>query len=301
MPEARHHSEGEPLVLRLSPGPSPRLRWGERIPLKATANGGVLLDLSEVRFAEPTLALRLAASEAVHAAEGAPFEIVPPRDTKVRNYLGRAGLAKHMGLAEQPHAKDVLMPITRIADSSEVEPTAERLAGAAAKLPGALAPTNHALVLALGELCDNACSHGENDHGTFVLAQRFGSSRLVLAVGDLGVGIPVHLGEALQTRQDVAQAKLIARALKRGVSGANGHGEVDSNGEVRGNGLPKILETLRGLGMPAAEFGVWSGVGRVGVRMRPQPQTRRRVDDVNSRTVGTWIEVVLSSTLAGRG
>src|SRR5260221_2399973 len=296
MPEARHHSEGERLVLRLSPGPSPKLRWGERVPLRATTNGGVLLDLSEVEFAEPTLALRLAASEAVHEGEGAPFGIVPTNGRNVRNYLGRAGLAKHMGHEEQPRPEAVLMPVTRIAEPREVEPAAERLAQAAAKLPGGLAPTNHALVLALSELCANACSHGCNDHGTFVLAQRFGSSRLVLAVGDLGIGIPVHLGEALHAANDEVQGRLIARALERGVSGVNGKAEGHGNGEVRGNGLPKILDTLRELGMPAAEFSVWSGMGRVSVRMRPQPQTRRRVGDVGSHTLGTWIEAVLAST-----
>jgi hypothetical protein len=249
-----------------------------------------VLDLTGVRFAEPTLALRLAASEAVHAAHEAPFEIVPPRNRRVRDYLGRAGLARQMGLPERPGTEDVLMPITRLADPCEVEPAVEQLAHAAKQLPGALAGTHHALTAALGELGGNACSHGKNEHGAFALAQRFGSSRVVLAVGDLGVGIPVHLGEALRAREGEAQASLVAKALERGVSGA---AAVD--GEVRGNGLPSTIEKLRGQSMPTAEFGVWSGTGRVGIRMRPQPYVRRRINDVSSHTVGTWIEVVISS------
>jgi len=292
----RRDSNGRPTILRLSPGPSPRLRWGERVPLAATDAGGLVLDLTDIQFAEPTLALRLAASEAVHDAEGIPFGVVPPRRPKVRDYLARAGLADLMGLEDPPQASDVMMPITRVRRVSDVEGVVEqfgnRLDDASDLLPGRLAGAADALVVALSELCGNACSHGRNDHGTFVLAQRFGASRLVLAIGDLGVGIPVHLREALSLSEQTAQAEVIRQALERGVTGVRG--------QIRGNGLPATVEAIRELGMPAAELGIWSGAGRVRAQMRPQPALRHRVRDVSSYTQGTWIEVVLSSTPSGR-
>jgi hypothetical protein len=265
------------------------------VPLDPAANGGLELDLSGVRFAGPTLALRLAAADAVHSASGVPFTIVPPRSSRARAYLARTGLAARMGLEQPAQAADVLMPITRIDHSSGVEPAAEQLQKAAVALPGGLAQAAPALVLALSELGGNACIHGESDHGAFMLAQRFGRSRLVLAVGDLGVGIPAHLGEALHADRRTGEAGLIARALKPGVTGVR-NGSPDEN---HGNGLPNLLETIRDLGMPEAELCIWSGVGRVSVRMRSQP-VRPRLNDIGSFTRGTWIEVVLASSETGK-
>jgi hypothetical protein len=262
------------------------------VPLAATANGGLVVDLRDIRFAEPTLTLRLAASQQVHAARGMPFAIVPPHRPRVRDYLARAGLAVSMGMDPQPQGADVLMPVTRITRIDGVERKVARLAEAAESLPKGLAPASNALVLALSELAANACSHGESDHGAFVLAQQFGTSRLVLAVGDLGVGIPVHLRGALPGIGQSEQARLIAQALEPGVTGVKG--------EVRGNGLPKTVDTLREAGMAAAELGIWSGAGRVSVQMRATPGHRRRIANVGSYTPGTWVEVVLASNSALR-
>jgi hypothetical protein len=257
---------------------------------------GVTIDLGAVRFASPTLALRLAASEAVHKAAGEPFKLLPPADRRVRAYLARAGLAEQMGVEPHSEAADVLVPITRIEPRSEgVEATVRGLQEAIKFLPNGLVVSKEALVLALSELGGNACSHGENPHGTFILAQRLGPSRLVLAVGDIGVGIPTHLGAALGANGRAGEGKLIAKALEPGVTGVRDA----SPEEKRGSGLPRLLETIRDLGMPAAELSIWSGVGRVSVRMRSQPAPRRSVVNVGSKTPGTWTEVVLASRQAG--
>jgi len=290
-----HYFERGKSTLRLSSGPSPRIRWGERVPLEAVA-GGVTIDLGAVRFAAPTLALRLAASKAVHEAADEPFGLLPPSDRRVRDYLARAGLATQMGVEVPPDSADVLIPMTRIGPGSEgVETTVKGLQEATESLPKNLARSKDALVLALSELGGNACSHGDNPHGTFILAQRLGSSHLVLAVGDVGVGIPTHLGAALGSNGRADEGKLIAKALEPGVTGVRDAPPE----EKRGSGLPRLLETIRDLEMPAAEFCIWSGVGRVNVRMRSRPATRRSVLDVRSKTPGTWTEVVLTSRQAG--
>jgi hypothetical protein len=296
MSGAPRNSTGEPFRLRLSPGPSPRIRWGERVPLEPTPNG-VVIDLDALKFAAPTLALRLAASDAVHDADGKPFAIDPPQDRRARNYLARIGLAEMMGLEPPaPRAADVLVPVTRVPCSSDVEPTAVQLEKAAGTLPAELKQPIKALVHALSELGGNACSHGDNEHGTFVLAQRFGPSNLVLAVGDLGVGIPVHLGKAQRNGNRAAEAELIAEALEPGVTGVRDK----RPNEEHGNGLPEIVERIRALEMPATELTIWSGFGRVSVQTRSQPTPRRFIRKVSSYTPGTWIEVVLTSREAGR-
>lgn len=273
------------LVARLSPGPSPQIHWGERLPLRATACDGVLVDLADVAFAAPTLALRLAAS-AVHAAAGTDFQVVAPASKRVRRYLASAGLSGLLGLADDPPGEAMLLPITRIAHPDDVEQAGERLQSAlATRLPCQLAPCADALMLALSELCDNACTHGKSEHGAFLMAHRDSQERLLLAVGDLGVGIPEHLSSALHgTLQKGEEGRLIAQALRPGVSGAS----VD-----RGNGLPRIIETVRELALPRAELAIWSGAGRISVRLGGVLERRSRV--VGCDTPGAWVEIVLAS------
>jgi anti-sigma regulatory factor (Ser/Thr protein kinase) len=258
------------------------------LPLRTTECEGVLVDLADVVFATPTLALRLAASAAVHAAAGTDFQVLPPVSDRVCRYLARAGLNSLLGVAEHHPGADVLLPVTRIEQAEEVEQAGERLQAALASgLPRQLKPCSDALMLALSELCDNACSHGKSEHGAFLMAQREGPNRLLLAVGDLGVGIPEHLSSALNgtTLERGEEGRLIARALQRGVSGAS----VD-----RGNGLPQIIETVRELELPHAELAIWSGVGRITVRLGDVHERRPRI--VGCDTPGAWVEIVLASS-----
>jgi anti-sigma regulatory factor (Ser/Thr protein kinase) len=274
------------MVMRLSGGPSPRIRWGERVPLHSPALGGLAIDLAEVKFAEPTLALRLAASASVHRCAEVPFLIAAPRDESVRAYLARAGLAREMGLPEPSPSDDILLPATRIQECSEVEPVGERLQEALeALVPASFDAGKEALMCAYSELCDNACTHGESEHGTFVLAQRYGPQHLVLAIGDLGKGIPDHLASAQPQLEEEHSGSRIARALEPGISGAEG--------TERGDGLPDILTAIGEPQLADSQLRIWSGEGRV--IHRP---TRNRLEGrlVAAYTPGTWAEVVVASS-----
>lgn len=59
-----------------------------------------------------------------------------------------------------------------------------------------LARLGSAFVMATSELADNAVIHGRNEVGAYVAAQRYKTTRCVLSIGDLGVGIPEHLRRA---------------------------------------------------------------------------------------------------------
>jgi hypothetical protein len=274
------------MVMRLSGGRSPRIRWGERVPLHSPAPGGLAIDLSEVKFAEPTLALRLAASAAVHHGAEVPFLIAPPQEKAVREYLTRAGLGAEMGIDYTGPDHDILLPATRILECAEVEPAGERLHEALEeKLPRSFNAAKEALKCAFSELCDNACTHGESEHGVFLLAQRYGPKDLVLAVGDLGIGIPDHLVEAQPELKGEHQGNRIVRAMEPGMSGASGTG--------RGDGLPDVLEAICIPHLAESQLRIWSGEGRV-IHGQSARKPEGRV--VSSYTPGTWAEVVIASS-----
>ncbi len=262
--------------------PSRQIDWGERIPLDG-GRGGLHLDMSAVEFADPTMAVRLAAVRTLHEQTGRPFAISPPPATPVRRYLARAGLGRLVG--EEPCAggADMLLPVTHLRRQAQIDPLGEELEVALGKLPRGLAAGAAQLNCAFSELCLNACTHGKSDHGAFVMLQRLGPDHLVLVVGDLGVGIPDHVVGHLPDLAGFNEGRRIANALRLGVSGA---------GAKRGDGLARIVESIRKAGKPAGELRIWSGTGRV--RMRPG---ERRANDwtVGSRTQGTWAEFLLSS------
>ncbi len=276
----------EPLprqLLRLVGGRSPRLRWGERVPLEPVS-GGLLVDLRRLDFAEPMLALRLGACATVQEEAGERFLVVAPRRPQVSSYLARTGLT--LLPAPQPRqASDILLPTTRIRHPAEVEPVGEALQRALASLPGQLASGEGPMMRAFSELCDNACTHGRSEHGMFLLAQRLGSRRLVLVVGDLGIGIPQHLGSAHPELAVNNEGRLIVKALEPGVSGAAGR-------RPRGGGLPRIIEAIRESQFARCELRIWSGTGRVHTG-RPLESPRGRL--VSSFTRGAWTEVVLTT------
>jgi hypothetical protein len=270
-------------LLRLVGGRSPRLRWGERVPLEPVS-GGLLIDLRRLDFAEPMLALRLNACAAVQEAAGERFLVMAPRRPRVSSYLARTGLT--LLPAPRPRqAGDILLPATRIRHPAEVEPVGEVLQHALAGLPGELASGEGPMMRAFSELCDNACTHGRSEHGMFLLVQRLGSRRLALVVGDLGIGIPQHLGSAHPELGVSDEGRLIVKALEPGVSGAGGR-------RPRGGGLPRIIEAIQDSQFARYELRIWSDTGRVHTG-RPLESPRGRL--VSSFTHGTWTEVVLTT------
>jgi signal transduction histidine kinase len=237
------------------------------------------------------LALRLAACKAVHEKAEKPFLLVNPKLQSVRSYLTHVGLIdRQLKDDGGDSSSEILLPITRIPRASEVEAVGERLHRALCDLPPPLAGASELLMCAFSELCDNAVTHGRNPYGTFLLAQRNGSTRLSLTVGDLGVGIPRHLVDALPDLAAIHEARRIVKALQPGVSGASGR-------RPRGSGLPRIIETIREAPLPNGELRIWSDTGRVLVGGDTQ-NPRGRI--VNAQTRGTWTEVLFSTAPSRR-
>lgn len=139
----------------------------------------------------------------------------------------------------------------------------------------------------VGELIDNALTHGGCPHGCFVAAQRYsgatsGSPRVEFAVADSGQGILAHLRQRSKFSQLANAERALARALQREVTGAE-------LGQGRGNGLPDLVSAGAANG---GRFVLRSDAGFAAVRLRANtsPDTYRSPCAIQ----GTWAWVQLS-------
>jgi hypothetical protein len=237
-----------------------------------------------VSFIEPTMALRLAAAAQRHAAANEPLLIDPLPAAGACSYLERVGLGALVGSEVRPGGADVLFPVTHVAHTDELNPLGEELELALrVHLPQRFHRLGPQLKRAYSELGDNACTHGESEHGTFLVLQRYGRDQVLLAVGDLGIGIPRHISAAIPGLGSKDDGRRIAEALRQGVSGG---------GDERGDGLARIVAAIRRAEFAESELRIWSGAGRV----RAHKATRGTNDWlVGSHTQGTWAEFVLRS------
>jgi hypothetical protein len=142
--------------------------------------------------------------------------------------------------------------------------------------------------MAIGELCDNAVSHGRSEHGVYVAAQRYQSTRCVLAIGDLGMGIPEHLRR--QHPQLIDDGDAIAEATKQGVTGVAG-----AEAQHRGNGYYHLVDEMQTTQIPIGLLRIWSGSGRFSLAMADGRQTMRRGRSTDEPTRGTWVRLELAT------
>lgn len=190
--------------------------------------------------------LRLRAFIDWHAFRGHAIHITPPTNVGVRHYLVRMGVFADLpedcscdaGTVKGTNKKDVLVELTRMTSPTEVEELDYRLQDLlGAHFPGNSARLAAAFMVATGELADNATTHGRNDVGAYVAAQRYQTSRCVLAIGDLGVGIPTHMRRAYPELADDGLA--ILEAIKEGVTAAE-----TGEREHRGIGYATMIEKM---------------------------------------------------------
>ena len=153
-----------------------------------------------------------------------------------------------------------------------------------AHFKGGLSGLAEAFTRTVGEISDNATTHGHSRVGTsYVAAQRYEHDRCVLAIGDLGVGIPEHMRRTFPGLQDDGEA--IREATKEGVSG--------TGDPLRGVGYQYVIDGLKETKIAHGELCVWSGNGRFRVETQNGIQERRRAWSVEEATSGTWVRLEL--------
>ncbi len=268
--------------------------WGAWVPLRTPPGDSLLLDLSALEFADPLFLLRLRGFIDWHAAEGRAVRIVPPTSTNVRNYLARMHLADDLparcecdlGSVRGQDQSHVLIPIRRLGSNLDSDALDYELdALYAAHFTGRLGGLADAFTRTVGEMCDNATTHGVSPLGAYVAAQRYAQTRAVLAVGDLGVGVPEHIRRALPHLTDDGEA--LAEATKEGVTATgNPH---------RGIGYQYVIDGIIESGIPRGELRVWAGRGQFRVDVRRGRETAREAWTVERPTVGTWVRLELST------
>jgi hypothetical protein len=272
--------------------------WGEWMILtSADVNGTVLrpvvLDLSNLQFADPLFLARTRAFIDWHCSLGRHVRIIKPRQRWIRRYLERMHLACDLpddcecdlGTIGQDERSDVLIPIRRlesVQDSDRLDEELGELYGA--HFQGPLGGLADAFSKTVSEMSDNATTHGKSKVGTsYVAAQRYKKDRCVLVIGDLGIGIPAQMREKFPALEDDGDA--IREATKEGIT--------TTGNPHRGVGFQYVIDGLKNEFIARGELRVWSGKGRFRVETRRGVQERRRAWTIEDETVGTWARLEL--------
>ncbi len=270
-------------------------RWGEWAILRDPPEDTVVLDLSEVRFADPLFLLRLRGFIDLHCFNGHAVRVVRPRSIAVRNYLVRMDFGEDLpdrcdcdlGGVMTQNRGDVLIPIRRLTSRIDSDRPDDELATLlSAQFVGRLGFLADAFTRTAGEMCDNATTHGRSPVGVaYITAQRYQQQRCVLAIGDLGIGIPEHMRRAFPHLTDDGQA--IREATKEGVTG--------TGDPHRGIGYQWVIDGMKETKVPGGELRIWSGRGACRVLVLAGRQVRREARAVEGRTVGTWVRLELAA------
>jgi Histidine kinase-, DNA gyrase B-, and HSP90-like ATPase len=212
--------------------------------------GVASLDLARTAFVDAYALTGLACFVASAARDGLPVRVVLPEDPDVRSWLSRmhfgdvleafdVQVAGEMPRVVEHDRRDALIELQRFQDAHGSDRLAsfvwERLEG------GADGEVVNQLFEATGELGANVVEHADSPSGGFVTAQRYKAGtpdeRIIVSVGDAGIGIR----ESLRPRYgEMTDDVAIGRAIRWHVSRVPDEG--------RGQGLPGVVEGVRGLG-----------------------------------------------------
>jgi hypothetical protein len=263
------------------------------IALRGDEPREIVLDLSDLEYVDALLLARMRGFIDLNAAAGRRIEIVRPNKPWVCSYLEWMHLAGELpgncdcdlAALKAPGTSKILIPVTRLRSPTDVVDLEQALGDLyLAHFSGPLAKLAEAFTRTVGEISDNATTHGKSSVGvSYVAAQRYKQERCVLAVGDLGIGIPTHMRRAFSELGDDGDA--IRVATREGKSG--------TGDPQRGIGYQYVIDGLKDKRIASGELCVWSGQGRFRVETRAGIQERRRAWTIDEATGGTWVRLEL--------
>jgi anti-sigma regulatory factor (Ser/Thr protein kinase) len=135
--------------------------------------------------------------------------------------------------------------------------------------------------MAISELCGNAVEHGENPLGCYVAAQRY-KTHTVLAVGDLGCGIPTRIRDHFRgVEGDPAALEL---ALREGVT--------TTGRSSRGQGFYWVMEEAAQSHVRRAKLDIRAGRGHLARVLDWRGQMKTTAKAAPNK-IGTWVTVEL--------
>jgi hypothetical protein len=249
------------------------------------------IDLSGLVWATPFDVAALAAMWCYQEAVGHTPTLVLPTDPLVRAYLVDMGLAGFIpgdwGSGGGSKIEAPWLPLTRVHSADQWDDLQNVIWPIARAKLGTYELAQRTLDI-LGELVDNAATHGRSDVGTFVCAQRYGGTTsglppgVWLGITDAGVGIPAHLRrnpKYTQIRADTDLIRLARHPWVTGTADRRGWGLVDVFEKAAEAGLSRVLIRSGG-----AQGAFWLRPGR-------RPSARYRA--CTPPTQGTWIHVLV--------
>ncbi|MDX3847873.1 hypothetical protein [Streptomyces europaeiscabiei] len=268
------------------PGRHPLLRGTLR--LQETARPGLIVDARRLEFASPLDLAAVAALAHTHAAGGAEIALLLPERRGVASYLQRMDLLKHL-----PEGARVAGPLPEEERNDHSASLLEvtRLTGAAVRDVNqriGLVATSHLgkrfgrqAFTGLGELIDNAVSHGASELGAFITAQAYsgrttGRRRLEVSICDTGIGVLDHLRRNQQHSDVTDSIHALERALSPRISGTD---------EDRGYGLPDVLDGVRKTAITSLILRSGDGAVTASHYRQHAFTSYRRIPE---RVAGTW-------------
>jgi hypothetical protein len=248
-----------------------------------SAKNEMVLDASDLGGIHPLFAARLALWLDRQQTSGLQITIREPRDEATRRLFRAFRLGEAIGgVADALAVNDpeVIIRPTRLVRLTEVDLLADTMVQPLVDHFEDAAVVRDAVLMAISELCQNAVEHGTNPAGCVVAASRGrvdGIRKIMLGIGDLGIGIPDHIRHAHP--EFVLDEHAIGQALEEGVSGTQ-------RGD-RGYGFSWVLKETLSSAATSAEMLIRSGEGTFRRKI-----VDARIDDHGWRTPragGTWI------------
>jgi hypothetical protein len=213
-------------------GRAPFALEGLGVERRPEAKDKLTFDLSGLELASP---LDVAALALLAGCVDEGPQVIAPHSEEVTAYLGAMGLPAAIGWSpDVPPAVDTgfSIPVRRLEHPDEWEDTARALSGPMHEELGR--DVADSVWQVLGELADNAGTHGASPVGYYIAGQFYSgrSSHMVsgmwIAVVDAGIGIRAHLS---QTHGEISNDEsAIKLAVQPGVTGTyppRGYGLVD--------------------------------------------------------------------------
>jgi hypothetical protein len=223
----------------------------------ASGKSEAVLDASDLIGLHPLLAVRLALWLDGLKASNARIAITEPHDASTRRLFQAFRLGEEVGGIATALADDdpeIIIRPTRLTGLTEVDLLADKMVQPLVDHFDDAAVVRDAILMAISELCQNAVEHGANPAGCGVAASRGevdGVNKIMLGIGDLGIGIPKHIRKARPGL--VLDEHAIGQALEEGVSGTQ---RAD-----RGFGFSWVLKETLSSAATSAEMLIRSGEG----------------------------------------
>lgn len=225
----------------------------------------LVLDARYLTWASPLELAAIVTLAVTAATRGRQPTLLLPHNDDVASYMARMDVLEHLdGIAKidktvvtqsRSDHRSKLMEVTGVTGANAAAVT-ETLGAMAVERLGPR--VGIAAFKSLGELLDNATTHGQSDVGAFTAAQLYsgatsGRPGFEFAVCDAGVGILEHLRTSYRY-QDLDDGRVaLERALENGVSGTpecRGYGLGDLGDAVTRTGAGRLI--LRGAGAIAS-------------------------------------------------